>query len=437
MLNRRGFLSSLASALQPSSSKRPNLLFIVADQWRAQAMPSAGDSDIVAPNLARLAGEGVDFRRAYTSYPVCCPSRAAMLTGKFPHAAGVPRNHTLLPLTEKTFSSELKGAGYRTGYIGKWHLDDPRNQGFVPVERRRGFDYWAAHNVNHRHYGSVYFRDTPEPIPVDGFEPDTQTDLAIEFIRQKSAQPFFLYLSWVAPHPPLTPPTRHAIYDPGKVRLRPNVPERSAAEARKNTAGFYALCTAVDENLGRLLAELDAQGVTQDTIVVFTSDHGWTLGSHGLDEIDAPYEESSKIPLVIRFPRRIKKRTEHDALVSNVDYAPTLLSLCGVKPLAGMQGVDISEWLTSGRAAPRKSIYAQGALGSADEWRMVVRGPDKLIVDSTLKPTHLYHLGQDPYELRNLVAEQRRKRDEMLTLLRSWMSRTSDRILYATPTGIR
>jgi arylsulfatase A-like enzyme len=435
MLNRRGFLSSLATAFQPRSSKRPNLLFIVADEWRGQAMPSAGDPDLIAPNLARLAEEGVDFRRAYTSYPVCCPSRAAMLTGKFPHAAGVRRNHTLLPLTEKTMSAELKRSGYRTGYIGKWHLDGRENPGFVPLDRRRGFDYWAAYNVAHRHYGSVYFRDTPEPIPVEGFEPDVQTDLAIEFIRQKSTQPFFLYLSWVAPHPPLTPPTRHAIYDPGKIRLRPNVPEGSAAEARKNIAGYYGLCTAVDENLGRLLAELDSRGFTEDTIVVFTSDHGWTLGSHGLDEIDRPHEEASKIPLVIRFPARLKKRTEQDALISNVDYAPTLLSLCGVEPPAGMQGMDLSKWLTRGAGPRRTSIYAEGELGSAAEWRMVVRGLDKLVVDYTLKPTHLYHLGQDPYELRNLATapDERRKREEMLTLLRRWMSRTSERVLYAPP----
>src|SRR5215470_17756986 len=198
MLNRRAFLSSLAAPLKPP---RPNVLFIVADEWRGQAMPSAGDPDLIAPNLARLAGEGVDFRRAYTSYPVCCPSRAAMLTGKFPHAAGVAQNHTLLPLTEKTFSAEMRRAGYRTGYIGKWHLDGRANPGFVPLDRRRGFDYWAAYNLQHQHYDSVYFRDTPEPIHVDGFEPDHQTDLAIEFIRRKSTQPFFLYLSWVAPHP--------------------------------------------------------------------------------------------------------------------------------------------------------------------------------------------------------------------------------------------
>jgi len=358
-----------------------------------------------------------------------------MLTGKFPHAAGVPQNHMLLPLTQKTMSAELKRSGYRTGYIGKWHLDGRENPGFVPPARRRGFDYWAAYNLAHQHYNSVYFRDSPEPIRVGGFEPDYQTDLAIEFIRQKNTQPFFLHLSWVAPHAPLTPPARHAIYDPRKIHLRPNVPERSEAEARKNAAGYYGLCTAVDENLGRLLAELDGRGMTEDTIVVFTSDHGHMLGSHGLDEIDLPYEESSKIPLVIRFPGRLKPRNEQNAPVSNVDYAPTLLSLCGVEPPAGMQGVDLSGWLTRGKGPPPSSIFAEGKLGSAEEWRMVVRGLDKLVVDSNLSPTHLYDLGQDPYELRNLATDpsRRRKRDEMLTALRRWMLRTSDRILYSMP----
>jgi arylsulfatase A-like enzyme len=439
MVNRRSFLSSVARAFQGSAPARPNVLFIVADQWRGQAMPSAGDENLIAPNLARLAGEGVDCRRAYTSYPVCCPSRAAMLTGKFPHAAGVARNHTQLPLTEKTMSEELKRSGYRTGYIGKWHLDGGDSDGFVPASRRRGFDFWAAHNVNHRHYGSVYFRDTPKPIPVDGFEPDHQADLAIEFLRQKSTQPFFLYLAWVAPHPPLTPPPRHAVYQTEKLRLRPNVPQASEAEARKNLAGYYGLCSAVDENLGRLLAELHTQGIAEDTIVVFTADHGYTLGSHGLDEIDRPYEEAAKIPLVIRYPRRVKKRTEHDALISNVDYAPTLLSLCGTRPIEGMQGRDLSGWLTSGSGWNQQPIYAQGSLGTPEEWRMVVRGRDKLVVDYTLKPAHLYDLGRDPYELRNLAGMQGvgGKAAELLALLRGWMSRTGDRILYDAPGNVK
>jgi len=426
MLTRRGYLLSVAAAMQPPR-RRPNLLFLVADQWRAQALPFAGAPDLRVPNLSRLAKEGVDFRRAYTSYPVCCPSRAAMLTGKFPHAAGVTHNHMLLPLEEKTLSAELKGAGYRTGYIGKWHLDGHDSPGFVPPARRRGFDYWAAYNVAHQHYDSVYFRDTPDPIRIHGFEPEHLTGLAIDFIRQESAQPFFLYLSWVAPHPPLTPPARYAAYDPRRIHLRPNVPPAKQAEARKNAAAYYGLCTAVDENVGRLLAELDSRNLSQDTIVVFTSDHGWTLESHGLDGIDLPYEESSRIPLVIRYPGRLKANLDRGALISNVDYAPTLLGLCGLPPPSGMQGANLADWLTGGAGTPSGPIYAEGNLGDTGEWRMVVRGQEKLVVDSSLKATHLYHLGRDPYEMKNLVADPsfQRKREELLSLLHRWVERTS------------
>ncbi len=429
MMTRRGFLGSSLAAMQAPASRRPNLLFIVADSWRGQALPAAGDPDLRAPNLLRLAKEGVYCSRTYTSYAVCCPSRAAMLTGKFPHAAGVPHNHMLLPLEQGTMSAELKRAGYRTGYIGKWHLDGRENPGFVPTDRRRGFDYWAAYNVAHKHYDGVYFRDSPEPIRTTGFEPDYQTDLAIDFLRQKSDRPFFLYLSWVAPHAPFTPPARQASYDPAQIHLRTNVPDRGEAEVRKNLAGYYGLCSAVDENLGRLLKELDALKLAEDTIVVFTSDHGHMLGSHGIDGIDLPYEESSRIPLLIRYPRRLEASRDFDALVSNVDFAPTLLALCGVPGPEGMQGVDHSGLLAGGNGTQPQSIYAEGEIAEPNEWRMIVRGLDKLVVDAWLKPTHLYNLGQDPYELKNLLAEgpERRKRDELLALLRRWAFRTGDR----------
>ena len=422
MITRRGFLGSAAAALQ-APAKRPNLLFMVADTWRGQTLPSAGDADIVAPNLARLAKQSVDFRRAYTSYPVCCPARAAMLTGKFPHAAGVTRNHSLLPVEQPTMSAELKRAGYRTGYIGKWHLDGGENPGFVPPSRRRGFDYWAAYNLAHQHYGSVYFRDTPEPVRPGGFEPDFQTGLAIDFLRKETKQPFFLYLSWVAPHAPYTPPARHAIYDPAKIHLRPNVPESSKAAARADLPGYYGLCTAVDENLGRVLAELDRSGRAEETIVVFTSDHGHMLASHGIEGIDFPYEEACRIPLLVRYPRRLKPRAEKEALVSNVDYAPTLLALCGVQAPPGMQGRNLANWLT-GRGGERpEPIYAYGSLGTPEEWRMIVRGPHKLVINSKWKATHLFDLHRDPYEMRNLVENrsESRKRDQLYNQLRRWI----------------
>jgi arylsulfatase A-like enzyme len=426
-ISRRSLLGAAATLAAPPP-KQPNLLFILTDSWRGQALPSAGDPNLAAPNLARLAHEGVYCSRAYTSYPVCCPSRAAMLTGKFPHAAGVTRNHSLLPLGQETMSAVLKSAGYRTGYIGKWHLDGAENPGFVPPARRRGFDYWAAFNVDHRHYDSVYFRDEPVPIPASGFEPDYQTGLAIDFLRQAGRQPFYLYLSFVAPHAPLTPPARHATYNPAELRLRENVPKSVEQTARQNLAGYYGLCSAVDENIGRLLRELDDRGLADDTIVVFTSDHGHMLYSQGLDEIDLPYEESSGIPLLIRYPRRVRAGIAMDTLVSNVDYAPTLLSLCWLKAPQGMQGVNLASLLTHGRGPSPQSIYAEGGLGQPHEWRMVVRGRYKLVGDSALRPTHLYNLGQDPYEQENLVAKssQRRTRDELTALLRRWAARTGD-----------
>ncbi len=428
---RRSLLGAAAgAAFAAPRPSRPNLLFIVADSWRGQALPSAGDPNLVAPNLARLASEGVHCGRAYTSYPVCCPSRAAMLTGKFPHAAGVRRNHSLLPLDQETMSAVLKKAGYRTGYIGKWHLDGGENPGFVPPARRRGFDYWAAYNVAHRHYGSVYYGDAPVPIQAEGFEPDYQTGLAVDFLRQASSQPFFLYLSFVAPHAPFTPPVRHATYNPAELRMRENVPKSVEQTARKDMAGYYGLCSAVDENVGRLLRELDDRGLAEDTTVVFTSDHGHQLWSQGVDGIDLPYEESSRIPLLIRYPRRIRAGAANEMPISNVDFAPTLLTLCGVASPMGMQGANLARLLTGGGGSSPQSIYSEGGLGQPHEWRMIVRSRHKLVVDSAFKPTHLYDLSRDPYEQENLAANssQRGNREKLQALLRRWAARTGDRV---------
>ena len=390
-------------------------------------MPAAGDPNLIAPNLAQLAKESVDFRRAYTSYPVCCPSRAAMLTGKFPRAAGVTKNHTLLPLLNKTLPEALKGAGYRTGFIGKWHLDGRENPGFVPQSRRRGFDYWAAYNISHKQFDSVYFRDSPTPVEIHGFEPTHLTNLAIDFIQQASTQPFYLYLSWVAPHPPLTPPPSRIIYDPGQIQLRPNVPLDQAGSVKNQLAGYYGLCTAVDENLGRLLAALAQIGLAENTIVVFTSDHGYAIGSHGLDEIDQPYEECTRIPLLFRYPARLKPRVESDALISNIDFAPTLLGLCGMASLPGMQGLNLASWMTGGHGSAHKSVYAEGDVGTSGEWKMVVSGQYKLVANSTLEPTHFYDLNTDPYETNNLAAKNsyQPQRKQLLKLLTGYSTRNA------------
>jgi len=434
MLTRRELLGTAAMAFQPAASHRPNVLFIIADQWRAQTLPSAGDPDLKAPHLAALAARGVTFSRAYTSNPVCSPARASMLTGKFPHACKMPHNDLLLPVDEPSIALELKKAGYATGYIGKWHLDGEERPGFVPPgPRRRGFEFWAAFNRGHFYFNSTYFRDTPEPIRPQGFEPDYQTDLAIEFIRAHKNRPFCLYLSWGPPHTPRTPPERvKGLYDAAKFHLRPNVPSDYAPQARKGYLGYYGLCSALDENLGRLLRALEETEAAADTIVIFTADHGDMLGSHGLEYKGAPYEESARIPLLLSYPRKLKGGVTNDLLISTVDFMPTLLGMCGVEPPAGVQGQDLSELILTGSGKRPESVYVEGRLTQPDEWRMVVRGFDKLVVNAKFEPTHLFNLADDPYEMNNQCDDktQRRRVDELTALLKSWMRRTGDRVPY-------
>ena len=437
-MRRRDFLKTAGTfgglGVAASAAERtPKVVFILADQWRAQALPTAGNKDVRAPNLERLAREGMQFNRAYAADPLCTPSRAALATGRFPHACGVPRDDIQLPLHWPTLSGQLKDAGYRTAYIGEWRLDGNETPGYVPPgPRRRGFDYWAAFNRANRFFDSVYFRERPEPIRAAGFAPDYQTQLAGEFMEQNRQYPFLLFLSWGPPRPPRNPPAGTAqLYAPDRIQLRANVPSEIEARVRNEYADYYAMCTALDENLGRILNLLDRSDLAGDTIVVFTSDHGDMLGSHGLEDKSAPYEEAARIPLLIRYPRLLKPGTQRDdLLVSNVDLMPTLLALCGAAIPDSMQGKDLSAAIVKAEGGGRESIFAEGKLGSADEWRMVVRGLDKLVVDGRLEVTHLYNLGQDPLEMENLAREpsQELKRDELKALLKEWMRRTEDRM---------
>ncbi len=439
-MRRREFLLSFAAGAGRGAGQpaRPSILLLLADQWRGQTLGAAGDSNLKAPHLEELARGGLLFSRAYTSNPLCSPARASLFTGRFPHACQVPANNIRLPLDEPTISQALADAGYVTGYIGKWHLDGSETPGFVPPgPRRRGFAYWAAFNRGHRYFDSVYFRDGPEPIRGEGFEPDYQTGLACDFIRQNAGRPWFLVIAWGPPHPPRTPPAPFAgWYDPERLRLRPNVPAAKAAEGRKALAGYYGLCSALDANVGRLLETLRSAGMLDETIIVFTSDHGDMLGSHGLEAKGVPFEEATRIPLLVRYGRAIRGGAASDMPISIVDLMPSLLSLAGLPVPAGVQGRDLSQQWVRGTGPRAESVYCQGRLGTPEEWRMVVRGLDKLVVDRELNVTHLYNLGQDPYERTNLAREpgMARTRDEMTAILRDWMQRLGDRIL---PSGLR
>ena len=389
-------------------------------------MPGVGG--LRAPHLARLAGEGVEFPRAYASNPASGPSRAALQTGRYPHAVSVPWSGRQLPLAYPCLAEAFAAGGYRTGYIGKWELDGGEDPGFTPPgPRRRGYEYWAAFNRGHRYREFVYFLNDASPVRGSGFEPDHQTDLAVAFLGKPPASPFLLCVSYGPPHGPYTVPQRQA------VEVRENVPAEFAKEARAAAGGYSAMCSAVDDAIGRLLGELDARGLARETIVVFTSDHGEMLRSHGLEGQESWFEESAGVPLVMRWPEKIGAGTKQDWLLNNIDIAPTLRGMCGLKGLEEAQGEDRWELIRNGGAGARpESVYVEGALGTPGEWRMVVRGWDKLVVDRELKATHLYNLAQDPYENENLVENRGtiRRQEELLALLRRWIVKAGDRVPY-------
>ena len=267
-----------------ATPRRPSILLIMPDQMRGQDMGCMGNTEVQTPNLDKLASQGLLCRNTFANTPVCCPARAIILTGKHAHENGMVANDLRLRESETTIAEILAAQGYRTGFIGKWHLDGgKRLPGFIPPgPRRQGFDFWAANECNHSHFRPVYFRDTACPIVDDRFEPEVWTDRAIEFLSQAGHQPFFLMVAMGPPHDPYGAPDKYMrLYDPARLTMRPNWVEGVPRAGRRRIAADYAAITAIDEQMGRLMAALEKTGRADDTIVVFISDHGNMLGSHG------------------------------------------------------------------------------------------------------------------------------------------------------------
>ena len=321
---------------------KPNLLFVFADQMRGFDMGCAGNAEVHTPNLDRLAREGVVMERTFANVPVCTPSRAVMWSGLYPLRNRVLANDLPLPETLPTIGTHLKNAGYRTGYIGKWHLDGvPRDKWTPPGARRHGFDFWRVFNCSHRYFEAPIYGDSPDASTLVGYEPAAQTDLAIGFLSQRNDDaPFSLFVSWGPPHDPYpdVPPQFRALYDADKLTLRENVAPlkhetndpATKLGPRETLANYYAAISALDHEVGRLLDFLDEHNLAASTLVVFTSDHGDALWSHGFLKKQQPWEEAIRIPFVARFSETIPAATRCETLFSTVDFTPTLLDALGI-----------------------------------------------------------------------------------------------------------
>ena len=410
------------------SQQRPNLVFIFPDQMRAQACGFMGNEQLQTPNMDLLAEQGVTFTNAVSTCPVCTPYRAALLTGRYPLSNGMVLNDVRLPVTELCIADVLRDEGYETGYVGKWHLDGPHRGGFTPPgPRRQGFDYWAVAECTHNYMNSFYYRDDPEPIWIEGYDADHQTDLAIGYVQEHAQDQFCLFVSWGPPHEPCgLMPDEYKIYAPAGIEPRPNAPEAPLDEI----AGYYSHITALDRNLGRLMEALEQAGIADNTIVVFTSDHGDMFGSQGQTRKQKPWDESIMVPCAMRWPAKLPAGERTDVLLNAPDVMPTLLRLMGVEIPDTVEGRDLSH-AALGLEGPEPTSAFIGNIcpfgQPFPEWRGL-RTKTHTYVRTLEGPWLLYDNAADPYQLSNLVDEpahgevQERLDDE----LDDWLSALGD-----------
>ncbi|MCY4546249.1 MAG: sulfatase, partial [Gemmatimonadetes bacterium] len=346
---------------------------------------------------------------AVANVPVCTPWRAAFLTGQYPLTTGMFMNDVRLPADRPTLGTVLRAAGYRTAYIGKWHLDGPSRGGFTPPgPRRQGFDFWAVGNCTHDYMHSVYYRDTDAPLYWDGYDAEAQTSLAIEYIQSgKRDSPFALVLSWGPPHNPYeaVPARYRDLYPAGEIEVRPNCSDPH----RDDIAGYYAHITALDDQLARLGNALDEQGLMENTVFVYTSDHGDMLGSQGRQRKQHPWDESIRVPFVMRCPDQAYGGLRIDTPFNVVDIMPTLLGLAGIPAPGACEGRDHApavrgEDFTGNEAAYIMSI-APFSEYRGQPWRGIRTG-GHTYVRNLDGPWLLYDNREDPCQMSNLAGRE-------------------------------
>lgn len=395
---------------------KPNVVFLLTDQWRLQALGYAGNSQVQTPNIDRLAAESVNFKHAISGYSVCCPWRASFLTGQYPLTHGVIVNDVPICSEPVGLGEAFKSAGYNTPYIGKWHVDGRGRKAYIPPERRLGFDYFKALECTHDYNQSAYYLNNDPTLRIwDGYDVFAQTADAQRYIESQSKkQPFMLVLSWGPPHNPYeTAPMEYRdMYDPLDIQLRPNVPAEMASDARAWLAGYYAHCTAIDRSVGDIMETLDENGLSENTVLVFASDHGDMLGSHGWTRKQKPWEESIRVPFLLRYPQKYGREARDVSPFLNAhDIMPTLLGVCGLPIPASVDGRDFSPALAG------ENFESHGALLACfhpfGEWSRPAGGreyrgirTERFTYCRTLEgPWLLYDNETDHYQLKNLVGD--------------------------------
>ncbi|MDA3961237.1 MAG: sulfatase [Planctomycetota bacterium] len=471
----------------------PNIVICLVDQMRMQAMefwntpgfelPSANDP-VHTPNLNRFARESLVLSKAVSNNPICSPYRGMFMTGQYSHQSGVPSNCQSrnapygceLPATTRCWSDVLSDQGYSLGWIGKWHLDMPHapyldcaNNGgemkwneWCPPERRHGFDHWYAYGTYDMHLRPLYWHGEAAREDfhyVDQWGPEHETDRALEYLanadgtwRQTDA-PFALVVSMNPPHTPYNQVPEHLLeryrgMSEDELVNRPNVNKadhEGPATERRHMANYLAMVEGIDQQFGRILQSLDDNGLRDDTIVIFTADHGCSLGSHDNRHKSIWYDESLLVPFLARWPGHIAARHDSELLLSVPDIAPTLLELSGhaaAIPATVTGTSQAARFLSAAAPVPSSALYQLMPASDPASGRRGVRTASHTMVidlgfDGGTPATYLHDNEADPYQLRNVATEQPELLATLIaTELRPWLERLQDPwIAAATAAG--
>lgn len=426
-----------------AADRPPNIVFVIADQWRAQAFGFAGDPNVKTPNLDRLEKQSVNFTQAVAGMPVCTCTRASLMTGQRPQTNGVFLNDVPLNPDAITLPKQLLAAGYDTAIVGKWHIDGHGRSAFIPKERRQGFDYWKVLECTHSYHNSFYYADTPEKLKWPGYDAIAQTKDAQQYLKDhaKSDKPFLFWLAWGPPHNPYeTAPARYRVmYSPDEIQLRANVPQADQTKARKDLAGYYAHCTALDDCMGDLLKTLDETGLSENTILVFTSDHGDMIYSQNQQRKQKPWEESTRIPMLFRLPTSTGIKPQHlPATINSEDIMPTLLSLAHLRIPKSVEGFDFSGAMRGGEDPSRGATiirciapFGEFARKAGGREYRAIRSAHYTYAKDLKGPWLLYDNQADPNQLHNLVnqPDQAALQAEMESLLQKKLKAQQDDFL--------
>ena len=475
-------LAHAGGVMAAAPAKPPNVIILFADQLRFQ---SCGFSDprAITPNIDGLARQGMLFRNFVSTSPVCSAFRASLLTGKYASSTGVVVNEMRMNPNHDTFAHVLKAAGYRTDYIGKWHLWAHQAGGHAGAENnfvppgpyRMGFDdFWAVYNFGHDNYNYSYWMDTPEEIKGGVFKPVFDSDMAIDQIRHhaKTGDPFAMVVAYSPPHDPWSvkncPPEWYAKFKNVEFPLPETWQEEPDPYMDRNTDReawlkmwklrlpdmmrvYYAMTAGLDEQIGRVLATLKDTGLENNTIVMFMSDHGEMFGAHGRVYKMTFYEESVRVPMIIRWPGQIPAGAVSDACMSSPDIMPTILGLCGRKIPAAVEGMNLAQ-IACGKSGPEPEFALLQGMGHTFQWKdgfewralrdkqftyaRYLKDGKELLFDNKIDPLQKHDLAGDPASAGKL-SELRLKMNQKMTSIHddfkpcSWYNEhwTQDRVI--------